>query len=99
MYGLCFRGKVKETMATYDYAYDMTVPNTTTANIYTKSTDDGFRPYDDISVMVNGKDINVGATLAELDLYKTVFTEAFSELGIDINEIVEKTKFLDKLSS
>jgi hypothetical protein len=59
----------------------------------------GMRPYDDISVMVNGKDINVGATLAELDMYKTVFTQAFKELGIDINEIVDKKKFLDRLSS
>ena len=57
------------------------------------------RPYDDISVMVNGKEINVGATLAELDMYKTVFTQAFKELGIDINEIVDKKKFLDRLSS
>ena len=59
----------------------------------------GMRPYDDISVMVNGKDINVGATLAELDMYKTVFTKAFKELGIDINEIIDKKKFLDKLST
>ena len=87
-------------MATYDYAYDMTVPNTTTtANIYTKSTDDGFRPYDDIAVRHNGKDINVGEALAELAMYRLVFSEAFAELGIDINEIVEKKKFLAKLSS
>lgn len=59
----------------------------------------GQRPYDDISVMVNGKEINVGATLAELDMYKTVFTKAFKELGIDINEIIDKQKFLDRLSS
>jgi|TARA_B110000914_G_scaffold225372_1_gene245855 hypothetical protein len=63
------------------------------------NVDGGMRPYDDISVMVNGKDINVGATLAELDMYKTVFTQAFKELGIDINEIVDKKKFLDRLSS
>ena len=67
----------------------------TAANVGTGS----MRPYDDISVMVNGKDINVGATLAELDMYKTVFTQAFKELGIDINEIVDKQKFLDRLSS
>ena len=102
-------------MATYNYAYDMTVdvkmaaPDATTvldaeaarsaatANIYTK--DDGFRPYDDIAVRHNGKDINVGEALAELDMYKTVFSDAFAELGIDINEIVEKKKFLTKLSS
>tara|TARA_B110000211_G_scaffold218967_1_gene264258 strand:- start:271 stop:552 length:282 start_codon:yes stop_codon:yes gene_type:complete len=66
----------------------------TTANVVS-----GMRPYDDISVMVNGKDINVGATLAELDMYKTVFTKAFKELGIDINEIIDKKKFLDKLST
>ena len=63
------------------------------------AANDFMRPYDDISVMVNGKDINVGATLAELDMYKTVFTQAFKELGIDINEIVDKKKFLDRLSS
>ena len=57
------------------------------------------RPYDDISVMVNGKEINIGATLVELDMYKTVFTKAFKELGIDINEIIDKQKFLDRLST
>ena len=63
------------------------------------NVDSGMRPYDDISVMVNGKEINVGATLAELDMYKIAFTRAFKELGIDINEIVDKKKFLDRLSS
>jgi hypothetical protein len=53
----------------------------------------------DILITVNGKEINVGATLAELDMYKIAFTRAFKELGIDINEIIDKQKFLDRLSS
>ena len=68
-------------------------------SITTANAVSGMRPYDDISVMVNGNDINVGATLAELNMYKTVFTQAFKELGIDINEIIDKQKFLDRLSS
>jgi len=104
--GLYFLGKANVIMATHNYTTNagnsvisINEPAGNFTAITTADASPSMRPYDDISVMVNGKDINVGATLAELDMYKTVFTKAFKELGIDINEIIDKKKFLDKLST
>jgi len=100
-------------MATHNYAYDMTIEDsdetTTQAAIFAAKTAASIAisparqssglGYNDIMVQHNGKDINVGETLAELDMYKSVFSTAFAELGIDINDLIEKHKFLTKLSS
>jgi len=51
-----------------------------------------------IIIQHDGIDIDVGKVLQELQLYKTVFSDILTEMGVDVPTKVEKHRFIQKLS-